>query len=70
MRDWEKVIRDRMRCIRLAPQTKDELITELASHLQELYEQCRAEGVSEEEAFALCVVQAEEAQSSVRRMER
>ncbi|HKV77949.1 MAG TPA: hypothetical protein VJP02_07415 [Candidatus Sulfotelmatobacter sp.] len=48
MRNWEKEIREHLASLDLPPETKDEVIAELASHLEDLeQEESRVEGGSQ-----------------------
>jgi putative ABC transport system permease protein len=50
MADWKREVRDRLRDLRLDPAREAEIVEELAQHLDDLYEQSRGEGATEEEA--------------------
>ena len=50
MPDWNKVVRERLSLVDLTPAEQKEIIAELASHLDDLYEQCRGQGMSESQA--------------------
>lgn len=50
MPDWELLIREGIATVRLTPSQKDEVAAELASHLEELYEEQRANGLTEAQA--------------------
>jgi FtsH-binding integral membrane protein len=39
MPDWKKLVRDRLATLNLPPSAKNEVIAELAAHLEEIYEQ-------------------------------
>jgi hypothetical protein len=52
MPDWQRLVREKMARLRLAPSQQDEVVTELASHLEEMYEEQRASGVAEAQAAA------------------
>jgi hypothetical protein len=52
MPDWQRLVRGKMARLRLAPSQHDEVVTELASHLEEMYEEQRASGVAEAQAAA------------------
>jgi hypothetical protein len=48
MRDWHALVRDH-----LVPASEEHIVDELAAHLQEHYENLRAQGIAEENAFEL-----------------
>jgi hypothetical protein len=50
MRDWEKLVRLQLAGLALEPEEKDEVITELAAHLDETCEELCRQGLTEEEA--------------------
>lgn len=50
MPDWEKLVRQKTATLRLTPSQKEEITAELASHLEEIYEEQRAHGVAEARA--------------------
>ncbi len=50
MADWNKVVRERLSLVDLTPDEQKEIIAELAGHLEDLYEQCRRQGMSESQA--------------------
>ncbi|HKZ03263.1 MAG TPA: ABC transporter permease, partial [Pyrinomonadaceae bacterium] len=73
MLDWKKEIRDRVAPLRLAPAREDEIVEELALHLDDRYQELLLAGASKEEALSLAL---EELHSSewlvqeLRRVER
>jgi hypothetical protein len=50
MRDWNALVRDRLLPLDLPPHAAQEVITELAAHLEDLYEEHIGEGLSKPEA--------------------
>src|SRR5690349_14003178 len=72
MHDWKQVLRVQLKIgdAAASPKLEDEIVAELASHLEELYEQSLAEGLSEKDAFALCAAQVQQAQGSLRQITR
>jgi hypothetical protein len=52
MRDWRRYVEGRLGALRLERTEADEVVGELAGHLEERYEALRAQGVGEEEAFS------------------
>ena len=51
MPDWKELVRRRMRGLALPPAERDDVIRELAAHLEECYAQARSEGLNQDEAF-------------------
>jgi hypothetical protein len=51
MRDWKKEILRRMCEIDLPPKISEEVVCELASHLEEIYEEARSRGLSDAAAL-------------------
>jgi hypothetical protein len=47
MPDWNKLISERLGALNLPPSAQEEVVRELAAHLQDIYEEKIAEGVSE-----------------------
>jgi hypothetical protein len=47
MPDWRRLISERMVVLALSGQVRDEVVAELATHLEELYQACRARGANE-----------------------
>jgi hypothetical protein len=66
MPDWNAEVRKNLKNLGLTPQHQEEVIAELAGHLHDHYEQLRAQGMSESEAFEHSLKQA----SGWRRMSR
>jgi hypothetical protein len=58
MRDWRGYVEGRLGALRLERVEADEVVRELAGHLEECYEELRAQGVSEEEAFSQACAEA------------
>lgn len=50
MPDWQTLAREKLEETRLAASQKDEIAAELASHLEETYEEARANGLAEAQA--------------------
>jgi hypothetical protein len=60
MHDWENVIRQRLRILRVCPTPRaEELVGELASHLEDSYEDSLRNGLPPDTAFHHAVVQIE-----------
>jgi hypothetical protein len=55
MPDWEKLVRERMGSCGLPPSDREEVISELAAHLEETYGALRAQGLAEPEALNLAM---------------
>lgn len=51
MRDWRRLVRERIDRVRLPTAQKEEIAAELGSHLQEVYEEQRRLGLAEPQAF-------------------
>ncbi len=50
MPDWNKLVRDRLGSAKLPQDVHDEVVAEIASHLEETYEAARSQGSNEAEA--------------------
>jgi hypothetical protein len=46
MPDWNRLISERMGVLALSGEVRDEIVAELATHLEELYQASRARGAS------------------------
>src|SRR5689334_20171374 len=57
MLDWNQLVRERLGSLGLPPATEEEVVQELAAHLQDIYEENVAKGI--EEAHALRMALAE-----------
>lgn len=57
MRDWKALVSERLGRLGIAPQQQDEVVAELACHLEEIYKEQRAQGRSESEAIATTINQ-------------
>src|SRR5947209_8256502 len=51
MRDWKTEIRRRLAGLNLAPMREADIVDELSQHLQDRYDELRADGASEAEAL-------------------
>jgi hypothetical protein len=60
MRDWEAVVEQHLSGLALEPAERSEVIAELAQHLAETCEQCRKQGMTEEEAARRALSQVED----------
>jgi hypothetical protein len=58
MPDWNRLISERMGTLALSPEVRGEVVAELATHLEELYQACRARGASEPRAIEIALNQA------------
>jgi hypothetical protein len=58
MPDWSRLISERMGVLALSGAVRDEVVAELATHLKELYQACRARGASESQAIEIALSQA------------
>jgi hypothetical protein len=59
MRDWEKVVGERLALLSLEERERREVIAELAGHLEEIYEASRQRGASDDEAIRCALLQVE-----------
>jgi hypothetical protein len=57
MRDWEVLVSERLGTLHLTPEQRDEVVAELACHLEEVYLEQRAQGRSESKAIATAINQ-------------
>ncbi len=51
MRDWGALVHEHLGGLELAPAQQEEIVAELAGHLEDLYEERRAQGLGESEAI-------------------
>jgi hypothetical protein len=58
MPDWNRLISERMGTSTLSREVRDEVVAELATHLEELYQACRAHGANESQAIETALSQA------------
>lgn len=58
MPDWNLLISERIGTLALSRQVRDEVVAELATHLEELYQACRAPGANESQAIETALSQA------------
>jgi len=58
MQDWRDRVREHLRSCGLPPASREEVISELAAHLEEAYEIARAQGLTEPEAIQLALQEA------------
>jgi len=66
MPDWNRLICERMDTLTLSPGARQEVVAELAAHLEDLYQNCRASGVSESQAIDIALSQAADWQELAR----
>lgn len=52
MPDWNRLVRERLRELKLSPAQRDEIVAELAGHLEDRYEELCAQGIGESEGIA------------------
>src|SRR5271163_2492578 len=50
MRDWKALVEERLASLALEPEEKAEVISEVATHLEEICEEMLRQGITEEEA--------------------
>lgn len=58
MPDWKAVVQANLKDLRLGPSEQEEVAVELATHLEDVYEQFKAQGLREPEALRLTLGQA------------
>lgn len=69
MRDWKAVVREHLRTLRLEPEQREEVIAELAAHLEDIHAECRGQGMSDSMAFQVCTRQIAQAEKIARTIE-
>jgi hypothetical protein len=69
MRDWEAVVESRLSGLALEPAEKAEVIAELAAHLEQICEELRRQGMTQEEAVARTLSQVEDWQDLRRKIQ-
>ena len=69
MLDWEALVRRQLTGLGLEPDERGEVISELAAHLEETWEDLRRRGMTEEEAVRRTVSQVEDWQDLRRRIQ-
>src|SRR6476619_1966629 len=57
MPDWNRLISERMGLLALSGEVRDEVVAELAIHLEELYQASRARGANESQAIEIALSQ-------------
>ncbi|HEY7354413.1 MAG TPA: permease prefix domain 1-containing protein [Terriglobales bacterium] len=70
MRDWPKLVGEKLKDLRLSRDERRQVIAELAGHLEDLYAEHLAQGMSEQDAFRLCVSQFDQENRIARKIER
>ncbi len=70
MHDWKGVVSKNLRTLGLEPEQSEEVIAEVAAHLEDIYAECRTQGMSDSMAFQVCTRQVAEAEKIVRTVER
>ncbi len=66
MPDWNRLIVERMGALTLSPEARHEVVAELATHLEDVYQSCRARGVNESQAIDIALSQAADWQELAR----
>jgi hypothetical protein len=51
MPDWKALVREWLERLGLSPTQEEEIVSELAGHLEDCYEECRTQGVGKPEAI-------------------
>jgi len=57
MPDWKAVLLERMESLGLCPAQEEEIASELAGHVEDCYEEFRAQGICQSEAIERCLEQ-------------
>jgi len=57
MPDWQKLVREQLAGLNLGHQEEDDVVAELAGHLEEAFESCCREGISEQDATRRALTQ-------------
>jgi hypothetical protein len=57
MPDWKALVLERMESLGLCPAQEEEIVMELAGHLEDCYEEFRAQGICQSEAIERCLEQ-------------
>ena len=70
MRDWESLVGQKLAGLSLEAEERREVIAELAGHLEEMIEQLRGEGLSEEVAIERALLQVRNWQSLRRKIQK
>ena len=60
MHDWRQTIRERIESHRLPQAHREEVISELAAHLEEDFDDARSRGLTDTEAFAIALQEVED----------
>ena len=60
MRDWRQLVQERLARVKLPAGVKEEVVAELAAHLEEAYEEARLRGFAEEAAAQLALQEVED----------
>jgi hypothetical protein len=66
MPDWNRLISERMSALALPPEARQDVVAQLATHLGDLYQNCRARGVNESQAIDIALSQAADWQELAR----
>jgi hypothetical protein len=70
MPDWQELVRQRLSSLELEPEERHEVIEELSGHLQDGFEECREQGLSEEAATRRVLSQVADWQNLRRRIQK
>ncbi|HXG68499.1 MAG TPA: ABC transporter permease, partial [Blastocatellia bacterium] len=70
MPEWKAEIRKRLAGLRLAPTRENEIVEELAQHLEDRYEELRAGGATEEQAYRAAVEELSDRELLARELRR
>jgi hypothetical protein len=70
VRDWNALVREHLPKAGMASSQRDEIVAELAGHLEEFYEEQCAQGISDAEALNLALAQVTDWPKLARKIER
>jgi len=70
MHDWQELVRTRLKQNGRKTKTPDDVVAELAAHLEEIYEQSRSQGLSDAVATALALKEAGDWRALARNIRR
>ena len=68
MHDWKGEIRTRLRAARIEPSREAEIIDELAEHLEDRFQELRAQGAEDREARQMALVELKDAHRMIREL--
>ena len=69
MHDWKQMVRTSLRNLHIDPTQEKDIVSELASHLEDKYDEARSSGLSDGEACELCRMELADGQSTARKIQ-